>query len=111
KACRTAVSRYPSVVRNEIVLGVLRCDPALQRVCADPNLRLGRHAAFGGPDPCATGDPDLRFDQVDARRALGDRVLYLNARIDFNEIEMARVGILKEFNRPGVEVAGRTPDR
>ena len=34
----------------------------------------------------ALGDEDLRPDDVDVRDGLGDRVLDLDARVDFDEI-------------------------
>ena len=54
-------------------------------------------------DARALGDADLRLDDVEPGDALGDRVLDLDARIDLDEIELAAVGILQEFDRAGAD--------
>ena len=59
--------------------------------------------------PC--GDQDLRLDDVDAGDLFGDGVLDLNARIDFDEVELVRVAIDQELDRAGVLVVDRPADR
>ena len=71
----------------------------------DANVLLPRHSALGGADPRAGGDADLRLDQVDPGHAFGDGVLDLNARIDFDEVELAGVRILEELDGAGGAVA------
>ena len=70
------------------------------------DIFLPRHAAVARADARAAGDADLRLDQVDAGHHLGDGVLDLDARIDFDEIKLASVGVLQEFDRAGVTVIG-----
>ena len=105
-----AVGRDAAIVRHEIVLRVLRRDAALQRMGVDANIFLLRHPALRGPDPRTGGDADLRLDQIDPGHAFGDGVLDLNARIDFDEIEFAGVGILQKFDRAGGAIGDRAAD-
>src|SRR5690606_26263338 len=51
----------------------------------------------------ARGDPELRFDDVDARHLLGDRVLDLHARVHLDEVELAV--LIQEFERAGAAIA------
>ena len=53
----------------------------------------------------AGGDFDLQADQVETGDELGDRVLHLQARVHFQEVEAA-VPIHQEFHRAGIVVAG-----
>ena len=69
-----------------------------------------RHAARVFADLRAVGDADLRLHEVDAGHGLGDRVLHLDARIHFDEIELAGLGVLQEFDRAGVAVIDRAAD-
>ena len=96
-----------AVVRDEVVLGVLGGDAALQRMGADADVRLRRHAALGRADARAAGDADLRLHQVDAGGALGDGVLDLDARVDLDEVEAPAVGVLQELHRAGVARSAR----
>ena len=52
----------------------------------------------------------MRFDQVDARNALGDGVFHLDAGIDLDEIEFAAVGILQELDRSRRTITHRPAD-
>jgi len=72
EAGRAAVGGDLAVVGDEVVFGILAGDAALQRVGADADVGLARHAALGRADALAVGDADLRLHQVDAGRALGD---------------------------------------
>jgi len=56
------------------------------------------------------GDPDLRLDQVDPGHAFGDGVLDLNARVDFDEIELAGVGVLQELDGAGGAISHGAAD-
>ncbi len=51
------------------------------------------------------GHQDLAFDDVDAGDDFGHRVLDLDARIDLDEIEFARVGVDQKLDRAGTLVA------
>src|SRR5580693_7538727 len=51
-----AIRGHAPVVRNEIVLRILGSDPALQRMGADANLILRRHAALRRTDASTARD-------------------------------------------------------
>ena len=57
-------------------------------------------------EPLAGRDPDLLLDDVDAGHHLGDRMLDLQARVRFHEVEAA-VRIHQELERAGVRVLHR----
>ena len=92
------------MVGGEAVFRVFRGHPRLQGMAVQLDGVLRREAGLG-PQGAAFGDADLRLDHVHASHLLGDRVLHLDARIDLDEIELARVGIHQEFDRAGVAVA------
>ena len=71
---------------------------------------LRRQADLGIGQRHALGDEDLRLDDVDASHFLGDRVLDLNSRIDFDEVELVRVAIDEELDGAGVLVLHRPAD-
>ena len=52
----------------------------------------------------ALRDQDLRLDQVDAGDHFGDGVLDLDARVDFDEVELLGVDVVEEFDGAGVAV-------
>ena len=107
EAGRAAIGGDAAIVGDEFVLRVLGGDSALDRVAVQRNLVLGRYAAGRAADREALGDGDLRLDQVDAGDFFGHGVLDLDARIDLDEVEAARIGIVEELDRAGVAVAGR----
>ena len=49
-------------------------------------------------------DADLRLHQIDAGNGLGNRMLHLNARVHFDEVEVALL-IHQEFDGAGIAVA------
>src|SRR5882724_6271741 len=108
---RAAIRRDASVVRNEIVLWIFRSDPALQRMGADANLILRRHAALRRTDPRTARNSNLRLYEIYARRTLSDGVLDLDAWVDLDEIEVFRVRVLQKLNGAGVEIARCASDR
>ena len=55
--------------------------------------------------PRAGGDLDLQLHQVEAGDQLGDRMLHLQPRVHFQEIEAA-VLVHQELHRAGIVVAG-----
>ena len=69
-----------------------------------------RHAALRRADARAVGDADLRLDEIDAGDAFGDGVLDLDARIDLDEVELAGVGVLQEFDGAGGEIVRGAAD-
>jgi hypothetical protein len=56
-------------------------------------------------------DLDLRLDDVEARDLFGHGMLDLDARIDLDEVESARVGVHEKLDRAGAPVLGRLADR
>ena len=105
-----AIGGDAAVVRDEVLLGILGRDAALQRVAVEPDLRLRRHARGRRADRLAFEDVDLRLDDVDAGDLLGDGVLDLDARIDLDEVELAGVGIHQELDRAGADIVGGVRD-
>src|SRR5260370_35679554 len=97
KSCRDAIRCHAPVVWDEIVLGILGSDPALQRMGADANLILRRHSALRRTNTRTARDSNLRLHQIYARRALSDGVLDLDAWVHLDEIEVARVRILQKL--------------
>src|SRR6266481_885795 len=55
-------------------------------------------------------DSNLRLHQVDAGNHLRHGMLDLNARIYLDEVPLAGVHVVKEFDRAGVAVVGLAPD-
>ena len=90
-------------IGQEVVGGVLGGDAALHGeptwahhlLRADADLRRRQLVSFA--------DAQLRLHQIDARDLLGDGVLDLQARVDFDEI-MAR-SIDEEFHRAGARIS------
>ena len=78
-------------------LRILGVDPALDRVAGERDVALLERQ----PLPCR--DPDLFLDDVDAGDEFGDRVLDLDAGVDFEEEEVALV-VEQELERAGVGV-------
>ncbi len=64
--------------------------------------RAGQNVGSG----LACGDADLALHQIDAGDHLGDRMLHLNARVDFDEVEVAGL-VHQELDRAGIGVARR----
>jgi len=87
----------------EVLEGILGVDPDLDGVAAHLDVALGDRELFTG------GDQDLLLDEVDAGDLLGDRVLDLDALVDFEEVEVALV-IGDELHRARVGVMGEFGD-
>ncbi len=101
RAARGLVSSDLSGVRAEPVRRILGCHPALHRGSANADRLLGQAQVGQGR---ATGDPQLRRDQVDAGDLLGHGVLDLDARVHLHE-GVRPVGGDQELHRAGVDVA------
>ncbi len=100
-----AIGGDAAVVRDEVLLGILGGDAALQGVAVEADLALARHpAGLLVADGGALGDPDLRLDDVDAGHLLGDGMLDLDARIDLDEVDGAAIGIHEEFDGAGADI-------
>ena len=105
---RTSIGRKAAIVRDEIISRVFSGDTALQRVSIQMNVRLLRHAAGRVADARTCGNANLRLHQINARDHFGHRVFHLYARIDFDKIKFAGIGVLQELHRTGVAVLGRS---
>ena len=95
-----------AVVGDEAVGGVLGGDAALQGVAIERHAVLRRQVHFGAVQGEPLGDLNLAAHQVDAGDHLGHRVLHLYARVDFDEVPLAGIGVHKELHRAGIGVAG-----
>src|SRR5690606_13194427 len=93
EASRPAIGGDAAVVGNEVLLRVLRGDPALQRMTVQLDVGLLRYARTRIADVLAFGYADLRLDDVDPRHLFGDGMLDLDARIDLYEVEGAGINI------------------
>ena len=108
---RAAISGDAAIVRHELVFRIFGGDPALQSVAVEPDIALRRHARAGAADLLAFDQMNLRLDDVDAGDLFGHGVFDLDARIDFDEVEFAGVGIHQEFDSAGGDVVGGLGDR
>ena len=72
--------------------------PRLDGVSRDLDVILGEREAL------ATGDAQLPLDDVVPGHELGDRVLHLEPRVDFHEVEVAGAGP-QELHGAGTDVA------
>src|SRR6187455_673927 len=106
----TAIRRDLAVVGREAVLRIFRGHAALKRVRGEMNVFLPGNAARFFANFRAVGDADLRFDQIDIGHRLGHRVFHLDARIHFDEIELAGRRVLQEFDCAGIAVFHRAAD-
>src|SRR5262249_29981241 len=109
-AAGRAIMAEPAVIGHEVVRWVFGRYPALEGgavrdhrvLVAEPDLRIGQ----GQP----LGDQDLCLDDVKAGDFLGDGVLDLDARIDFDEVELPGVNVEEELDRAGVVQPDRSAD-
>ena len=62
---------------------------------------------FVALEPAAGGDVQLRLDQVEVGRHLGDRVLDLEPGVDLEERERPLARVVEELHGPGADVADR----
>jgi hypothetical protein len=76
----------------------------LHCIAVEADVLLQRHAALRRADRPTLGDADLRTHDVDASDRFGHCVLDLHARIHFDEIELAGVGVLQELHRARIEI-------
>ena len=106
----TAIRGDLAVVGREAVLRIFRGHAALKRVRREMNVFLPRNAARFFANLRAVGDADLRLDEIDVGHGLGHRVFHLDARIHFDEIELAGLRVLQEFHGAGIAVFHRAAD-
>ena len=105
EAAGGAIGHDPAVVGNELVLGILGRDPALDRVAVPRNLRLARHADLVRVQAVSLGDQDLGADQVEAGDDLGHGVFDLDPGVHFDEEPLVTVEIVEKLDRARVVVA------
>ena len=90
-------------VGQELVLGILRGDPRLNREPALFDRCLVGDADLGIRQTISLRDANLRLDQIASRDDLGDGMLDLDARVDLDEVVPAVVTD-QEFDRASVGV-------
>ena len=98
-----AIRRDAAVVRDEIVLRIFGRHAALHRVAVEADVLLLRHAALGLPI-AAPSAMRICARTMSMPVTASVTVLDLHARIHFDEIELAGVGVLQELHRAGVQV-------
>ena len=102
-AARRQICRDRSGARHEIVSGVLGIDAALNGMALQRDILLSNLQWLAG------GDGDLIAHDIDGRDLLRHRMFDLEARIHFDEIEMALL-IQEKFDRAGIVVVHRLGD-
>src|SRR5690606_23103994 len=98
------------IVGDEVLFRILGGDSALERMAVEPDLLLWRYARGRFADSGPFEKADLRLDDVDAGHLFGDGVLDLDAGVDLDEVEGARVGVHEELDRSRAVIAGRFRD-
>ena len=88
--------------RQEAGFRIFGVQPHFDGVAALRDLMLRFRQTF------ASGDAQLPFDQIQPGDVFGDRMLHLQARVDFHEVE-ATILADDEFDRAGVLVIDRMP--
>ena len=104
RAAAAAVVVDLAGVRHEVVLRVLRRDATLDGHAVAGDVFLALDADLWVGERMALGDEDLRLDDVDVRDGLGDRVLDLDARVDFDEVEVFLILVREELDGAGIDV-------
>ena len=74
-------------------------------------MSCGGQVHFGAVQREALRHLDLAAHQVDAGDHFGDGVLHLDARVDFDEVPVAGIGVHQELDGAGVVVAGGAGER
>ena len=96
--------RSSAVIRpgegKKVAFGVLGIDAAFDRAALVVDVALLVTQPFTG------GDQDLLLYQIDPRDQFGNRMLHLQPRVHFQEIEI-RAGIHQEFDSARIAVACR----
>ena len=105
RAAAAAVVVDLAGVRHEVVLRVFCRDAALDGHAVAGDVRLALDADLWIGEGIALGDEDLRLDDIDVRDGLGDRVLDLDARVDFDEVEVFLILVREELDGAGIDVA------
>src|SRR6266851_967338 len=90
---------------HEIPIRILRIDAAFDRVTPDRDLVLANRKRQ------AAGDPQHLLDEVEAGDHLGNGMLDLDPRVDFDEVEGLRRLVIEIFDRSGALIADRAGER
>ena len=93
--------RHPAGLRHEVVTGILRAQPHLDRMTGEPDVLLLKSERL------AAGDAQLQFDEIEPGDRFGDGMLDLQAGIHFHEIEFA-VCVEQELERAGALISEST---
>ena len=104
ESARRTVGEDFSVIRHELIFGILGGDAALDGVTAAGHLVLHRHADFGAVQRVSLRDEDLGAHQVEAGDDLGDGVLDLDARVHLDEKPFVAVEIEEKLDGAGIVV-------
>ena len=91
---------HAAVVGHEIVGRVFRRDSTLHGETVGANLLLISQTDFFVGQFHSLSDQDLALYDVDIGDLFRHRVFDLNTRIHFDEVELLRVDIDQELNRP-----------
>ena len=108
---RRTIGRDAAVVGREVTLRILGRDPALHRDAAVLDLLLRRDVERRLVQPVSVRDQDLAAHQVDAGHHLGHRVLDLDARVHFDEVELVAIDVEQELDGAGAAIADRSAQR
>ena len=98
RLARPAQMRDAADARQILVRGILGVEARLD----GGTLRHDRRCA--ARQVSAAGDLELPLHQIDAGDELGDRMLDLQARVHFHEVELLR-GVHQELDRAGTDIA------
>src|SRR6266850_1952982 len=104
KTSRRTVSRYFPVVWGEVFLRVFGGHPALQSCAIERHAFLCWQRERRLMQPVSLRNQNLRTNEIDARHHFRDGMLHLDARIDFDEIPLPRIDVVKKLHRPGIAV-------
>ena len=105
-----AIVRDATVVGHEIVRRVFRGHAALHREAVRFDVGLRPEIDLGVRQQRSLSHQNLRLHDVDAGYLFGDGVLDLDARIDFDEIELVVLGVEQELDGPRVLIGDRLAD-
>ena len=106
---RAAISDQRAVIRLEVVLRILRGNPALHREARAMHRRLVRNIDFRILQPVTAGNLQLAAHDIDPGDLLGYRVLDLDPGVDLDEIDVL-FPVHQEFDRAGIAVSDMPRD-
>src|SRR6266850_438229 len=104
KTSGRTVSRNFPIVGGEVFLRVFGGHPALQRCAIEWHAFLRWQRERRLMQPMSLRNQNLRTNEIDARHHFRYGVLHLDARIDFDEIPLPRIDVVKKLHRPDIAV-------